>query len=63
MRGRDLYPGVNDAAARCDTCDRDVSYEQAVKTETYGGLDPTKWQALCCPDCGRKLKTVYVGDR
>jgi hypothetical protein len=26
-----------------------------------GGLDPDKWQTLCCPDCGSRLKTVFVG--
>lgn len=46
----------------CDTCDRDVPRSEARRTETYGGLDPAKWQTLCCPDCGSRLKTVFVGD-
>jgi len=35
--------------------------ESAVRRETYGPLDPEKWQTFCCPDCGRRLKTVFVG--
>lgn len=44
----------------CDTCEREVARAEAVRTETYGDLDPEKWQSLCCPDCGRKLETVFV---
>ena len=46
----------------CDTCERSVDREKARRTETYGNLDPKKWQVLCCPDCGNRLKTVFVGD-
>jgi hypothetical protein len=45
----------------CDACDRDVPREEATRTETLGDLDSEKWQAFCCPHCGRKLKTVFVG--
>ncbi|WP_164471791.1 hypothetical protein [Halosimplex salinum] len=45
---------------RCDTCDCAVTREAATRSEPYGDLDPRKWQALCCPTCGRKLKTVFV---
>lgn len=44
----------------CDTCDRAVDREAATRTEPYGDLDPTKWQSLCCPHCGRKVETVFV---
>jgi len=44
----------------CEACDRAVTRAEAVRTETFGDLDPSKWQSLCCPDCGRKLKTVFV---
>jgi hypothetical protein len=43
-------------------CGARVRREAARRTETYGGLDPTKWQTLCCPACGRRLKTVFVGE-
>ena len=46
----------------CSACDRAVARSEAVRTETYGDLDPEKWQSLCCPECGRKLKTVFVVD-
>ena len=46
----------------CSACDRAVARSEAVRTGTYGDLDPEKWQSLCCPDCGRKLKTVFVAD-
>ena len=45
----------------CDTCDADVSRADATRTETYGDLDSDTWQTLCCPSCGSRLKTVFVG--
>lgn len=44
----------------CDTCEQRVAPEEARRSETYGGLDPDRWQTLCCPDCGARLKTVLV---
>ncbi|WP_185977181.1 hypothetical protein [Haloglomus irregulare] len=52
-------PGVPDAF-RCDTCEQDVSREAATRRGTFGDLDPEKWQSFCCPDCGRRLRTVFV---
>lgn len=46
----------------CETCERNVSREAVVRTETMGDLDPEKWQTFCCPDCGNRLQTVFVGD-
>ena len=46
----------------CDTCDRTVDADAAVRRETMGDLDPTKWQTFCCPHCGARLKTVFVGN-
>lgn len=45
----------------CETCDRSVKRAESRRTETYGGLDPEKWQTLCCPHCGSRLETVFVG--
>ncbi|MFB6119157.1 hypothetical protein [Halosegnis sp.] len=45
----------------CD-CGRSVEPAAARRAETYGDLDPTRWQTLCCPTCGRRLKTVFVAD-
>jgi hypothetical protein len=45
---------------RCETCERDVARADAIRREPMADLDPTTWQALCCPECGRKLKTVLV---
>ena len=53
---------MTDDTFYCDTCERDVTRAEARRSETYGGLDPEKWQTLCCPDCGGRLKTVFVGD-
>ncbi len=53
--------GVPETLA-CDTCDREVPSSDARRRETYGGLDPEKWQTLCCPHCGDRLRTVFVGD-
>jgi hypothetical protein len=46
----------------CEACEREVAVADATRAETYGDLDPERWQALCCPTCGRKLQTVFVGD-
>lgn len=53
----------SDDSYECDTCGEVVAFEDARRRETIGGLDPTKWQTLCCPECGNRLKTVFVGDR
>jgi len=45
----------------CDTCERAVERAAATRTETYGDLDSDTWQTLCCPNCGSRLKTVFVG--
>ena len=49
-----------DSTLFCDTCDRSVDREETTRTEPYADLDPTMWQSLCCPGCGRKLTTVLV---
>ncbi|MFB6172497.1 MAG: hypothetical protein ABEJ23_08170 [Haloarculaceae archaeon] len=46
----------------CENCGAETTREDAVRTETMGDLDRTKWQTLCCPACGARLKTVFVGD-
>lgn len=46
----------------CDSCGRTVSRDEAIRQETVGDLDPDTWQTLCCPDCGSRLVTVFVGD-
>lgn len=43
----------------CEVCERAVDRGAATRTETYGDLDPATWQTLCCPDCGRRLRTVF----
>ena len=47
---------------RCETCESTVSRDDARRTEPMGDLDTTNWQTLCCPTCGNRLKTVFVGD-
>ena len=51
-----------DEILQCETCGTGVSREEARRTKTMGDLDPSKWQTLCCPNCGNRLKTVFVGD-
>lgn len=46
----------------CDVCDVAVRVADARRSETMGDLPPDRWQTLCCPDCGSRLKTVFVGD-
>ena len=55
--------GPGEDPIQCDTCGREVRPAEAIRTETYAGLDPEKWQTLCCPNCGSRLETVFVGDR
>jgi uncharacterized protein YlaI len=52
-----------DDAFDCSTCGAVVAFDDARRTATIGDLDPETWQTLCCPDCGTRLKTVFVGDR
>ncbi len=53
---------MTEETLQCETCGRDVDRSTARRVETYGGLDPEKWQTLCCPKCGSRLKTVFVAD-
>lgn len=46
----------------CEECGAVVTFGDARRSKTMGGLDPTTWQTLCCPECGTRLKTVYVGE-
>ncbi len=50
-----------DDSLYCSTCDEHVSRDDAIRTRTYGDLDPDRWQTLCCPSCGTRLKTVFIG--
>lgn len=43
----------------CETCERAIDRAEARRTETYGDLDPDRWQTLCCPACGKRLRTVF----
>lgn len=45
----------------CDSCAATFGRAAATRTETMGGLDPSTWQTLCCPACGARVRTVYVG--
>jgi len=44
----------------CDACGARTDRPGAVRRETMAGLDPDRWQTLCCPECGARLKTVLV---
>jgi Zn finger protein HypA/HybF involved in hydrogenase expression len=46
----------------CETCDREVAKADVIRAKTMGELDPAKWQTFCCPECGNRLQTVFVGD-
>lgn len=47
----------------CDHCDEAVTRSEAVRTKTFADLDPDTWQVLCCPTCGQRLETVFVGEK
>ncbi|WP_435062625.1 hypothetical protein [Halobaculum sp. EA56] len=47
----------------CDNCGAEFAAGEATRTETMGDLDADTWQTLCCPTCGARVKTVFVGDR
>jgi len=44
----------------CGTCDHRIGREAVTRSETCADLNPDRWQALCCPDCGQKLRMVFV---
>ncbi|MFC7096731.1 hypothetical protein [Halobaculum marinum] len=46
----------------CGECGAEFPESDATRTETMGGLDADTWQTLCCPTCGARVKTVFVGD-
>lgn len=50
-----------DSELSCSVCDETVSRADAIVCGTMGDLDPDSWQTLCCPTCGNRLKTVFVG--
>ncbi|SIR71544.1 hypothetical protein [Natronorubrum daqingense] len=45
----------------CEMCDATVTMRDARRSKPMGDLDPMAWQTLCCPHCGSRLRTVYVG--
>lgn len=51
---------MRDESLDCAGCGRAVDPEEATRTETMGDLDPDRWQTLCCPTCGHRLKTVLL---
>ncbi|GGN98546.1 hypothetical protein [Haloarcula pellucida] len=50
---------MTDARFDCDTCGRTVARAEADVSGTFGDLDG--WHTLCCPHCGARLRTVFVG--
>lgn len=50
-----------DEGVHCDQCGIAVDRDDAIRRKTFGELDSKKWQTLCCPRCGRRIKTVFVG--
>jgi Zn finger protein HypA/HybF involved in hydrogenase expression len=52
----------SDETFECSTCGAVATAGEARRTATMGDLDPGTWQTLCCPACGSRLKTVFVGD-
>jgi uncharacterized protein (UPF0212 family) len=46
----------------CPVCETDIDIDEATVCGTMGDLDPEKWQTLCCPHCGQRLKTVFIGE-
>lgn len=46
----------------CDACGSETTARDAIRRATIADLDPETWQPLCCPDCGARLETVYVGE-
>lgn len=45
----------------CPNCEIEIDVDDATACGTIGDLDPETWQTLCCPRCGARLKTVFVG--
>lgn len=45
----------------CSECGAEPTTDEAIRRRTLADLDPDKWQTLCCPDCGVRLETIFVG--
>lgn len=56
-----MTAGTDEEPLYCEQCAESVERKATIRTETMGDLDPTKWQSLCCPTCGKRLQTVFVG--
>ncbi len=52
----------SEESLECPICTTAIDREDAIRTRTIGDLDSARWQTLCCPDCGTRLKTVFVGE-
>lgn len=53
---------VGEDTVYCETCDVEYSLAETDECGTMGDLDPETWQTRCCPRCGNRLKTIFVGD-
>ncbi|UIO99442.1 hypothetical protein Hbl1158_13060 [Halobaculum sp. CBA1158] len=60
--GPDRSETDEDGEYACDNCGAEFTASEAIRTETMGDLDADAWQTLCCPTCGARVKTVFVGD-
>lgn len=52
---------VTDNEYLCEFCNKTHNKNEVIRSKTYGDLDSEKWQTFCCPNCGRRIKTVFVG--
>jgi predicted RNA-binding Zn-ribbon protein involved in translation (DUF1610 family) len=54
--------GDSEAEFTCDDCGEQFDRDRGIRSAPMGDLDTTQWQRFDCPNCGRRVKTVFLGD-
>lgn len=46
----------------CDDCGEQFDRDRGIRSAPMGDLDTNQWQRFDCPNCGRRVKTVFLGN-
>jgi predicted RNA-binding Zn-ribbon protein involved in translation (DUF1610 family) len=47
---------------QCDNCGEAFDRDRGIRSAPMGDLDTSQWQRFDCPNCGTRVKTVFVGN-
>ncbi|MFB6176427.1 MAG: hypothetical protein ABEI99_04665 [Halobaculum sp.] len=53
---------AGDSEFTCDHCGEQFDRERGIRSAPLADLDTTQWQRFDCPNCGRRVKTVFLGN-